>query len=343
MGRALTLMLATIVKVLPCWEMDRVEGIGDWLRRLKLRVGEWERCWNTPFLGRWVEWDVREMFPSIPKELMLESLDLFFDWWKATTRYRGTRREVFLSIHKRFRQFDRLGKGDPKEFHVLSWGDVRAFVEWDLSFNVLFRFGRDVWKQTDGVPIGGPMSAQLASWFCACQEYYFLLASKTHLWFGEPIRFRDNIIMLLPRDVSASEIRALLQKIYSLDLTIEQWGGVLCSLEAVCSMSRAAGMTTTTVGLTWKGAGHAKEDGSVKGWVQYQSLNARKVLRSMVPGALRKCVLYATSKVGFAHNLAGLCRKLTEYPRSWWLPKVKSAWHLYHKRKEDEWVGLDAT
>ena len=70
------------------------------------------------------------------------------------------------------------------------------------------------------------MSAQLASLFCVACEYHHLQVGLVTLTMGEIVRFRDNVLLLLPHDLSINEMLLLMNNMYKLEFTKEQGGKI---------------------------------------------------------------------------------------------------------------------
>ena len=106
-----------------------------------------------------------------------------------------------------YRKLDRLGSTLRSDYRVVGWQHLLHFIKWYLEYNVIFRCGTQLWKQVKGVPIGGPMSAQLASLWCmACELHRSNLIVSERFLFGTFVRFRDNILLFKHRETSNSEI-----------------------------------------------------------------------------------------------------------------------------------------
>ena len=67
------------------------------------------------------------------------------------------------------------------------------------------------------------MSAQLACLYCiACETLHNEKSIVQSNIFGDPVRFRDNIIMVILNDISIREVLYLFKSIYLLEFTKEQ-------------------------------------------------------------------------------------------------------------------------
>ena len=128
---------------------------------------------------------------------------------------------------------DKLGKADTRYFYLLTWETVFKFIEWDIEYNNIFRSRNTLFLQIKGVPIGGPMAAQLECLYCMAIEHFYLTTRMNSIFFTMPIRFRDNILMVVMEDFSIQEIITLFEKRYFFKFTKEQVGISIKSLEMV--------------------------------------------------------------------------------------------------------------
>lgn len=196
-------------------------------------------------------------------------------------------------------------------------------VKWELFNNVKFRIGSSLFDQKAGVPIGGPMSAQLASAYCIACEIVFLKHGPPRSLFHTPARFRDNVILLALRDVSNMELLQLFHAIYCLDFTVEQSGCTLTSLEAHLRWVVNDLQCFTHFQLLWKLTQPVKPprpEMQIQKWLDHYSLNAKYFVKSFTPAACQKCLYYSLSEEDALKNLLALETLYTEhmYPAKWW-------------------------
>ena len=167
-----------------------------------------------------MELDIKDMFPSINKTALREALTYIYKKF-ILFRNKRVRTEIIFSIHKKYRALDEMRSSLHKEFYQFSWSEVLISVLWDLQCNNMFYCRDKLFFQMKGVPIGGPMSAQLASLYCIACEYVQLSKGLHTISFYKIIRFRDNIILFLLHDVSYQEMLIHLSMVYKLQFTKE--------------------------------------------------------------------------------------------------------------------------
>ena len=121
------------------------------------------------------ELDVKEMFPSLCRETVVEAVQyLHANIWghmKSTTKARG--KEMVFFINKLDRKLDRVGGGgDTEWFHRIPFSEVLKFVRFDTHCNDIFVVGGTVMRQVRGLAIGGTCSAPLANAYCVSTHMY---------------------------------------------------------------------------------------------------------------------------------------------------------------------------
>lgn len=321
-GRCLTLLIKSVVPAVPCFEMLNMQSIVPWCKSLGDGIRDFQRSTSSPFPGRLIELDVKEMFPSIKPHAAIQAMSYVFQKWVCTKRYR-TRNYVFFAIHKHHKQLDALGKRDACQYINFTWNNIVDMVRWELFKNNLFRINSTVLKQKQGVPIGGPMSAQLASLYCIACELHKTFNSPLRCIFGPVSRFRDNIFLCAMHDLSTNEIKLLFSKIYNLQFTLEQCGPSLVSLEVFLRAHYDTKNYFTHFIHNWKQImvqTLKRPVMQVKKWVSPNSINAKYIIKCYVPSACEKCVYYSHSTKAALRNLLSFASILTEngYPPSWW-------------------------
>ena len=281
--------------------------------------------------GRWMELDIKDMFPSIDKLALLEAIKFIHQKF-VHHKNKRVHSELIFSIHKKYRSLDELRRSLHPDYFQFSWSEVLIFVLWDLQCNNMFYCQNKLFFQLKGVPIGGTMSAQLASLYCMACEYVQYYKGFHTMSFYKIVRFRDNIILFLLQDTSYQEIILFLSKIYNLQFTKESAGSSLLCLEFLVT-NVYKGQMLTHVSLQWKGAqplSVPRPEMHCERWVSPHSQNAKYICKVYLPSALKKCRTYAKSQEDFVSNVQGLKAQLLQagYPRSWWT----MVWAALHPR-----------
>ena len=188
----------------------------------------------------------------------------------------------------------------------------------------MFFCGSKLFFQTTGVPIGGPLSAQLASLYCmACEHHQLKICLNTTV-FGKLVRFRDNIILLLGSDFSTSEVGLYLQSMYQLEFTVEQAGPTIQSLEFQITKQTTPAGFLSKMKVEWKGAVQPinilhRPEMACKRWVSPWSSNAKFICTTYLPAILRKINLYTLPTVNKRQAIEYIQESLSleSYPKRW--------------------------
>lgn len=291
MSRVLSILLKLVVEHLPTMEIIDMRQIKSWTIDNNQYINQY-----PPSYIRWLrlcELDIAEMFPSIRKNKLMDSIIYLRQKLEVKLRKRKCTKPWEFALHKRFRQLDKTGRCDSSQFTMISWETLLRFLEWDLQRNNLFHFSSHLWMQVKGVPIGGPLSSQLASLFCCACEIHATTLSLNQIWFGRPLRFRDNVLFLIGPDMSSTELLLRFWKRYGLKFTTEQRSQKIQSLEA--DLTLICTPTTVTLNLRWKlpkmNVPEPRQE--QRRFVDPHSLNIKPLLRSYIPAAAQKCHFYA--------------------------------------------------
>jgi hypothetical protein len=342
-GRALSLLIRVAVEVLPTWAILDIREVKSFSERVGTWLAGQEPAGGGRGKPRLFELDVKEMFPRLDRNLVLESIEAVYELVREALRggtHGGRRvrvgsRGINFAVHKHNRVLDRVGWGYVDEYVNVSWEEVMAYVRYDLFFNDLFVVGNRIFRQVRGIAIGGIISAQAAELFCMHREILwrgrgageqqairskYLPAMSLPL---DPYRFRDNIVGLLNGRVKLARVRKWFEWIYGVELQIEGEGQVLPSLEAELSLVGGR------VGLRLKRKVDINDlsERRIVRFPDATSVNAKEALRSIVVGLGLKCVWYSMSPDDVAYNITSTINELSckGYPNSWWKPTLFEA------------------
>ena len=157
---------------------------------------------------------------------------------------RGKNPQCWFALHKCDRKLDRMGKGSSCHYTNVTFAEVLAFVEYELTCNDIFVAGNRVLRQRRGLAIGGTCSAQLACLYCMYQEHewykrgFASYVDRVEHWMHPssvplfPFRFRDNIVGVAWGDVPLSAIHGYFSEVYNPELQMEGEGDTLPSFES---------------------------------------------------------------------------------------------------------------
>ena len=248
MGRVMTLFWRLVVTVLRPCELLSMKDLLHVLAR-------WKQSCRAPRKGQkafWLELDLVEMFPRIPRHAILPALR---ELVRRTQETKSTRGPIRFWVSKgRGRPADTCDIGNKCSFWELNTTDMFRFVQLDLECNTKFVCLSSILNQMAGVPIGGSASAQLACLTLVMRELELARPIP-----GTPhVRYRDNFVtrIIVKRSKTAptweeavnrkaAQVRLAVKKITGMDVTVEQWGLELDFLEA-----RLRPLHTCTQGTT---------------------------------------------------------------------------------------------
>ena len=151
------------------WGFQRLQGVRDQLRCLGRYGLPQNKC-------SFLEQNMEDMFWKIPKNEVFKSIT----WACNTLRKRHT--TLFFALAKGgLKHLDRLGKASASAYFVLDEEQLLRYVKFDVMYNNLFCLGPLILQQgSNGVPIGGFISAQIAEIWAMWREYYFTQPLGTH-------------------------------------------------------------------------------------------------------------------------------------------------------------------
>ena len=108
----------------------------------------------------WVELDLVEMFPNIPRHEVETALTYLH---RQLLQKLGRSTELtFFIVKGGFPRQDNFVQGDRGSFLFFTFNDVLAYTIFDMQFNTLFTAFSSIFTQSSGTPIEGTLSAQIA-------------------------------------------------------------------------------------------------------------------------------------------------------------------------------------
>ena len=121
------------------------------------------------------------------------------------------------------RKKDALGKRSEKDFVNLSFEIMRNYIKFEMEITI-FRVGNRFLKQKEGLPMGGLISAGLASIDCMRKENENQKSWRHLNAKSKCIRYRDDIFVLVMKELSDSEVKNThkkIEKVYGKNLEVE--------------------------------------------------------------------------------------------------------------------------
>ena len=338
MGRALTVFWKLVVKHLKPREMI---AMTDLLKFVRTCVDQAPRPRKNQSRV-WIEFDLVEMFPNIERHLVIEALNRLHS---EVRKKMGRRLPLCFFIAKGGnRGLDAWEKGSSADFHCFTFDDTIAYVVFDLTFNTICRILSSVVMQTTGTPIGGSLSAQIASLVLLYRELTARSGAKRSLDAALWSRYRDNFsvntAVTMRRNetlTDAVQRRAgVLQKqfksVFNMSVTLEQWGTTIDYLESnLADVHGPQPLHTKTI--QWDSPPGVSTPPRISKLIDPTAPNARDMVTTLVPNEVKKSAWYRLSPAAATENLSSLVHLLTtkKYPNTWWantLRKSAGKWGL---------------
>jgi hypothetical protein len=215
--------------------------------------------------------------------------------------------------------------GSYRNWYVLSEEEIMQYVVYELFVNKIFTLGNEVWSQEMGMPMGAFLSAALASITLIHKEQSIRMHESVML-----MRYRDNILVAFPRefkDVYPPHMATFFSKLYSIPTTIEQTGSELNVLEFTLSFCPKKIRFETALFNKVVTLKRLTVDSRLVRFIDPFAPSARSVVRSIVLGAIHKCVRRASA---LPHIYWAICSYLMEFAMKPYPPSfiVSPLWAL---------------
>ena len=273
---------------------------------------------SVPWAG--LELDMVDMYSEIPKDRVLHSVMYCVSVLRNNRKSRNP--ITWFAISTICKSLDRLGTGTSRDFMNLSIEMITSFVNFELWANADFTAGGYVLSQLIGLPMGGPISAQLAVLYLMSAE---MRATRSALSVHKFIhgRYRDNFYIFGPKSVLfdlQQTMKVQLESTYAMPMTVEQFGTKVQVLEVIVDFdSQSRGLRLNSRALDV----HTGAVSGVVRWPDRWSTNTT-VWRSLVPGLCVKCGYWSWSHGDIYENNVLIVAELgyKDVPRRHWRTRV---------------------
>ena len=329
-GRCLTQFWKLVVQHLQPRELLKMTDLLGFVRQLVQSQGRGRRHEHCIS----VELDLVEIFLNIPREEVETALVYLH---RELLKKMGRSSELtFFIATGGFRRLDNCVRGDRGSFLFFTFSDVLAYTILNMQFNTLFVAYSSVFTQTTGTPIGGSLSAQIASLVLIARELQAPESEKQRLAAREWMRYRDNFIILLlihartPEQLELAvkhetkQVMTDFSQVFGMELQVEEWGHELDFLNATLGGVRGTAPNRKK-GPTWSAPLGAAHPSSVQRMINPQAPNARQMVESYVPNEVRSCAHYRLTTAAVLRNVSEVEQLLSTvgYPPVWWKPLVR--------------------
>ena len=272
----------------------------------------------VPWAG--LELHMVDMYSEIPKDCVLDSVLYCVSLLRENRKSRNS--ITWFAISTICKSLDRLGTGISRDFMNLSIERITSFVNFELSANADFTAGGYVLSQLIRLPMGGPISAQLAVLYLMSAE---MRATRSALFVHIFIhrRYRDNFYIFGPESILSDlqlTMKVQLESTYAMPMTVEQFGTKVQVLEVIVdfdSQSRGLRLNSRTLDV------HTGAVSGVIRWPDRWSTNT-SVWCSLVPGLCVKCAYWSWSHGDIYENVVLVVAELgyKDVPWRQWRTRV---------------------
>ena len=255
-----------------------------------------------PVAWQGLELDFFYMYLQIPTPSVIPAISYTLNYLQSS---RAARRPyTHFAISKLQRSDDCFGTGASAWFKNVSITLVLDFISYKNVQNSFARAGSWIVQQVGGLPMGGPLSAQLACLYLTSCElknihtsmFSFKILAKS---------YRDNLYLFRRRDYVSLCVNALtnsLQQLYSMPLQFEQQGDTNQMLECLVTVHPKQDigirLHSRAVDLLSRIKSH------VNRWPDPWSHNCWYTMRSLVPGLVHKSDFWWYCNAERALNIA---------------------------------------
>ena len=320
-GRCLTMLWREAIRITGAKELFAMTDVLPFVRSV-IKHEQSQTAQEVDYW--WVEYDLVEMFPNIPREEVLQALQWARDELKSRLTYRGGVR--FYLSKSGHRKLDNMRVGARDSFWCFTFEDVMHYMTWDLNFNMCFLALSSIFTQVTGTAIGSSCSAQVASLVLIFRERTQTLPSvlENTLW----SRYRDNFLVLLAlpkgkdRDVEVHKIFEAFQQLTAIYVTVEQVGREIDFLE--CTLRHPLGSCPIAVRdlLSMQSKSTPCQ---VRKMLSALALTTPGPLVPMVPNDVQKSQHLRLTPEAVQSNLKNYSAlyQAMECPRAWWEPTFR--------------------
>ncbi|MGI0060463.1 MAG: hypothetical protein ACREBJ_11930 [Nitrosotalea sp.] len=166
-----------------------------------------------------IKWDIKNQFTNLSKKKVIQALKhALNEIQKETKKSNFALRRIKEEHHS-----DKIGTGTPRTWTTISFQEVMQYTIFELE-NPYIKVGTHIYKQIEGLPMGGYLSAGLAVIYSMYMENLhqnkWRHIGKKVKWF----RYRDDIMAIIQGALNIDEIQSIqagLQVMYGNELKVE--------------------------------------------------------------------------------------------------------------------------
>jgi len=310
-SRCLTVLIRHFSKEWNTMELTHVKDLPKRLRILN-QFPKWFD--NDPASITFVKTDIKNQFTNLNKDEVLGALK--FMLLEATSIMK---RSFAIRRREKEKRSDHAGTGRTRDFWNVPFSIVLRYAMFELE-TPFFRIGDDFFFQTNGLPMGGFLSANLAVIFSMVRERNQPRLWRHLLWPSKAFRFRDDIFKGLISHQQAEDIRGNLQTLYSpsLEVELEAFSPFHTNFLEYWVQSSSHGLTSWHYNKNFD----LIFDSTSKAIIRYPDISADIPLiyfKSIIQGLIHKTIKCATTTEGIITGIVQACHELfpKRYPIKW--------------------------
>jgi len=304
-----------------------LQHVKDLPKRLRLMSAHSKWHFEDPNNCTILKTDIKNQFTNLNKNEVLDALHFILN--RATTIMR---KSFAIRRREKEKRSDKAGTARTRDYWNIPFSAVLRYTMFELE-TPYFKIGDRFYLQTNGLPMGGFLSAALAVIFSMVREKKNQSLWR-HLCFpSKSLRFRDDVFTLIKGQITpeyAESIRANLQQLYGPSLEVE-----LKELTQHHACFLEYWIMATPDGLTsWHyNKNHDLLFGSTpKAIVRYPDTSADLPLihfKAIVHGLIHKTFKCATTFPGIVIGIIQACQELLKkrYPIKWILHAIHRSKH----------------
>lgn len=322
-SRALTVLIRYLKGTWKTMELMRTKDTVGELS--KLNAGKkWKEVLEKGKLT-FLKFDIKNQFTNLPKAKVLEALQAAI---KVVMKKSG-KKHIALRRREEERHSDKLGTGTNRTWINIGMDELMQYTRLELHTPYI-QVGGKIYRQIEGLPMGGYLSAGLAVIYSMWKENCYSRAWRNLEMKSKWLRFRDDILVILEGEVTpvkTKQLQEILQEVYGKELTVELED---TSNDAIHFLDY--NIWKTTGGLrVWnhnKNYGiilPAKKELATIRFPEMSSETERTVMKGIVNGTVKKVLKAANFQGGRILGILEACLEFGQkgYPRRWILDALK--------------------
>ena len=207
-SRAMTVMVQWIGKRWTNMDIQDKRGVIDKMKKTNMDA-RWMKVRSGQTGVTYIELDMKNQYTNLRHEELRHAFRSAIDLMKEEGNDR-----IWIARDKQNKRLDNMDKKgqSTQVFEVLTVDEVAEYVYYKLDY-CFFQMGEQIMQQTEGVPMGGKVSAQLAELFCMWKENENVRLWKGGCGLSVWMRYRDDIRVVLHGRIGKEVVSDIVDKV----------------------------------------------------------------------------------------------------------------------------------